>query len=91
MAELTIVVSGVLLVIGGVFALVACVGLVRLPDIYTRAHAASKAGTLGSGLILLALALHSEQLDVASRAIAGVVFLLLTAPVTDFQTFPPLF
>ena len=82
MPDLAIIVSGVLLVIGGGFALVACVGLMRLPDIYTRAHAASKAGTLGSGLILLALALESEQFDVASRAIAGVVFLLLTAPVS---------
>lgn len=82
MADLAVIVSGVVLVIGGVFALVACVGLVRLPDIYTRAHAASKAGTLGSGLMLLALAIESEQIDVASRAIAGVVFLLLTAPVS---------
>lgn len=81
MAELAYVAIGLVLVVGGIFALVACIGLVRFPDIYTRAHAASKAGTLGSGLMLLALALHSGQLDVASRAIAGVVFLLLTAPV----------
>lgn len=82
MDELTLVISGLLLVIGGAFALVACIGLVRFPDLYTRIHAASKAGTLGSGLILLALALESAQFDVATRALAGVVFLLLTAPVS---------
>lgn len=82
MDELTLVISGVLLVIGGAFALVACIGLVRFPDLYTRIHAASKAGTLGSGLILLALAVESAQFDVVTRALAGVVFLLLTAPVS---------
>lgn len=75
-------IAGVLLVIGGGFALIACIGLVRFPDLYTRIHAASKAGTLGSGLILVALALESEESEIITRALAGVVFLLLTAPVS---------
>ena len=82
MDELVIILAGLFLMIGGAFALVACVGLVRFPDLYTRIHAASKAGTLGSGLILLALALESGELDVVTRALAGIVFLLLTAPVS---------
>lgn len=76
------VIVGVMLLIGAFFALVASVGLVRLDDVYMRMHAASKAGTLGSGVLLLALAVDSQQLDVVTRAIAGVVFFLLTAPLS---------
>lgn len=72
-----------LLFIGACFALTASIGLLRLPDLYTRMHAASKAGTLGSGLSLLALAVYAFELSVASRAFAGIVFFLLTAPVSS--------
>jgi multicomponent Na+:H+ antiporter subunit G len=75
------IVAGVLILIGAGFALVAAIGILRLPDVYTRMHAASKAGTLGSGLMLLALAVLAGDFAVASRAIAGFVFFLLTAPV----------
>ena len=43
------VVAGILVIVGAFFALVAAVGLIRLPDVYSRMHAASKAGTVGSG------------------------------------------
>mgnify|MGYP001766652652 CR=1 FL=1 len=76
------VLVGLLLVVGAGFALIATIGLLRFPDVYTRMHAASKAGTLGSGVALIALALYSQELDVVTRAIAGVVFFLLTAPVS---------
>lgn len=73
--------TAVLVVTGGVFTLLAAVGVVRLPDVYTRMHAASKAGTVGSGLMLLAAGLHSLEGAVLARAVAGVAFFLLTAPV----------
>ena len=75
---------GIVLVIGSLFSLIAAIGLLRLKDVYMRMHAGSKAGTLGSGLMLIALAVHAvhaHQIDVITRAIAGVVFFLLTAPV----------
>lgn len=75
-------VTGILLVIGASFALVAAIGLLRFPDVYSRMHAASKAGTLGSGVMLIALAIHSQDLATAGRALAGVAFFLLTAPVS---------
>ena len=71
-----------LLLVGALFAVVAAVGLMRLPDLYTRMHAASKAGTLGSGVLLIALAIHDGTGGTASRALAGVVFFLLTAPIS---------
>lgn len=72
---------GLMLVVGAFFALVASIGLLRLPDVYMRMHAGSKAGTLGSGVMLLALAIYAGDLSIVTRAIAGIVFFLLTAPV----------
>jgi multicomponent Na+:H+ antiporter subunit G len=66
---------------GAFFALAAAIGVVRLPDLYSRMHAASKAGPVGSGLLLLSAGLYSGELAIFARAAAGVVFLLLTAPV----------
>lgn len=74
--------AGFLIVIGSVFTLAAAVGLIRLPDVYSRMHAASKAGTMGSGLMMIALALVSDDLATVTRALAGVVFFMLTAPVS---------
>jgi multicomponent Na+:H+ antiporter subunit G len=75
------IVTAVLLVAGAGFAFIAGLGVWRLPDVMMRMHASTKAGTLGVGLILLALAVHSGELGVVSRALAAIVFLLLTAPV----------
>ena len=74
-------IAGILVIIGAFFALVASVGLIRLPDIYSRMHAASKAGTVGSGLMMIALAVTSGDSGTAIRAIAGVFFFILTAPI----------
>jgi len=74
-------VTALLLVSGGAFACIAGLGLVRMPDVYIRMHAATKAGTLGTGLILAAVAVHFADAAVAIRALAAIVFLLITAPV----------
>ncbi len=75
-------VVGLLLIVGSAFALIAAIGILRLPDVYTRMHAASKAGTLGSGLVLIALGFHAADQGIVTRALAGVVFFLLTAPIS---------
>ena len=75
-------VAAVLVLIGSLFALTASIGLLRLPDFYTSMHAASKAGTLGSCVMLIALAVYADDLAVTLRALGGVVFFLLTAPVS---------
>lgn len=75
-------IAGLLVLGGAFFALVAALGLWRFPDIYSRMHAASKAGTLGSGLVLLALAVHAGDTATVTRALAAIVFFLLTAPIS---------
>lgn len=73
--------AALLMVTGAVFSLLAAIGVLRLPDLYTRMHAASKAGVVGAGLGLLALALASGEGSVILRAVLGILFLLLTTPV----------
>lgn len=80
--DLSIYAGCLLLLLGATFTLLAALGVLRLPDLYTRMHAASKAGAVGGGLILLAVALVSLEAAVALRAIVGVGFLLLTTPVS---------
>jgi multicomponent Na+:H+ antiporter subunit G len=73
--------AGVLLLLGAVFMTLAAVGLVRLPDVYTRMSASSKAATLGASFALLGAAVHFGTAAVAGRAVVIVAFLFLTAPV----------
>jgi multicomponent Na+:H+ antiporter subunit G len=70
-----------LILVGAFFSLVAALGILRMPDLLMRMHAATKAGTLGAGLMLLAAAVALADAGVAVRAGAAIVFLLLTAPV----------
>ncbi len=79
--EIVMYAGGIILLIGAGFTLLAAIGVLRLPDLYTRMHAASKAGAVGGGLILLAVALLSQDTAVALRALLGVIFLLITTPV----------
>ncbi|MFP3542378.1 monovalent cation/H(+) antiporter subunit G [Rhizobium sp. SIMBA_035] len=75
------IIVAVLVLAGAFFTLAAAIGVLRLPDVYCRMHAASKAGTVGASLLLLAAGVHSGDLSIFTRAVAGIAFLLLTAPV----------
>ena len=72
---------GLLVLLGGFFAMVAGIGILRLPDVLIRMHASTKAGTLGSGLILIAAALFFAETGVIAQVALTVLFLLLTAPI----------
>jgi multicomponent Na+:H+ antiporter subunit G len=77
----TEIVAGVLLLVGSGFVLVSAIGVIRFPDVYMRLHAATKAGTLGAGIVLAAAAVLFGALGVTVKAMVVFVFLLLTAPV----------
>ena len=76
------IIAQILVVIGVFFIFIAGIGIVRLPDLFLRMSASTKAATLGLGLILLGTALFFGELGVASRAIATLIFVLLTAPIS---------
>ena len=67
--------------IGAIFILVASVGIIRMPDFYLRLSVTVKASTLGVGFVLLSTVLYFGSLPVATKALAIVLFLLLTSPV----------
>jgi multicomponent Na+:H+ antiporter subunit G len=70
-----------LVLLGGFFCFVAGLGVLRLPDVLIRMHASTKAGTLGSGLIFIAVAVFFADTATITRAVATILFLLITAPV----------
>lgn len=73
--------AAVLMLVGVVTALLAALGLVRMPDVLTRMSATSKASTLAKMCVFLALALAFDELGVAARSLAAVAFVFLTAPL----------
>lgn len=74
--------AAILIVVGSLFCFIAALGIVRFPDVYTRLHAASKAGPLGAGLILVGAGLASGDGLVLVRCVIGLVFLILVAPIS---------
>jgi len=71
-----------LVVVGTTFIVLAAVGVLRMPDVYTRMHAATKLPTLAMGCMLLAVAVYFSEVGVAARAVLGIAFFLLTTPVS---------
>ena len=67
--------------LGSTFMLIAAIGLVRLPDLFTRMQAATKASTLGIVCMALAALWHFGAGAVGVPALLIVVFMFLTAPV----------
>lgn len=69
------------ILIGVFFMLVSSVGLLRLPDVYSRMHAATKATTFGMVGILAGTAINFDLLEVTAQTMLAIMFLFLTAPV----------
>jgi len=70
----------VFVTVGSFFLLVGTVGLLRLPDVYNRMHATSKATTLGASSIFLGGFVYFFPTGAATTSLVGIVFLFLTAP-----------
>lgn len=75
------ILAGILILIGSGFCFVAALGVVRLPDTLTRMHAATKAGTLGAGLLIIGGAVFYQELGFTLRAVTIIALVFLTAPV----------
>jgi multicomponent Na+:H+ antiporter subunit G len=69
--------------VGVVLCLLAGVGILRMPDVYTRMQASTKAGTLGIALIMAAVGLHFRDAVTGLQAALVIGFLFLTAPVAS--------
>jgi multicomponent Na+:H+ antiporter subunit G len=73
--------SAGLLVLGATLALLAAIGVLRMPDVFTRMQASTKASTLGLGCLLASLALRHPDVSFVMRAISLGAFMLLTSAV----------
>ncbi len=67
---------------GALFVALAAIGLLRMPDLYSRLHAASKAATLGVACLAVGVVLHFRDWSIGFRAIAFGLVLFLTAPIS---------
>ncbi|NPD16080.1 monovalent cation/H(+) antiporter subunit G [Xinfangfangia sp. D13-10-4-6] len=75
------VITGILALLAGGFALIAALGVLRFPDVLTRMHASSKVGSFAGALALLAAAVDIGTLSAATRAGFAILFIFLTAPI----------
>jgi len=75
------IIIATLLVLGGGFCFVAGLGVLRLPDIFIRLHASTKAGTLGVGLNVVAVILANQNSITIAKGIAIILFTMMTGPV----------
>jgi len=75
------VLTVILWVAGSAFALLAAVGVLRMPDVFTRMQASTKASTLGLGCLLVGAGLQLEDFGSFIRVTSIGAFVLLTTPV----------
>ena len=73
--------SALLVISGGFFLIVGGLGLVRLPDLFTRLHAAGVGDTLGVGLFVLGFMFLADLGSVTVKLLLVLLFILLTGPV----------
>lgn len=76
---------GVLLIfIGSIVSVISAIGIIRFPDIYSRAHAATKTTTLAVLLVLVGAFLYFwlAEMFISVRLLLGILFVFLTAPVS---------
>ena len=76
------ILTGLMWIVGSLFALLAAAGVLRMPDVFTRMQASTKASTLGLGCLLFGAALQLGDLASVIRLVSIGAFLLLTTPVS---------
>jgi multicomponent Na+:H+ antiporter subunit G len=74
------VIGYTLIVLGILFNIFGCVGLVRFPDVYNRLQASTKCVTLGTVLLLVGVAIANGTGAMAAKSIICAVFVLMTSP-----------
>ena len=76
--------SWAMLLGGSAFAMIGGLGMIRLPDVYTRMHAVGLTDTLGAGLILAGLMVQAGFTQVTVKLILILIFLLFTSPTSTY-------
>jgi multicomponent Na+:H+ antiporter subunit G len=83
--ELVLDVASWISVLTGIFFMVVgTIGIIRMPDVYTRLHAAGMTDTMGAGFLLLGMALQVAPGLITVRLIIVYAFLLFTSPIGTY-------
>jgi multicomponent Na+:H+ antiporter subunit G len=77
-------VSWLCLIAGSFFVITGGVGLLRLPDVYSRMHAAGMTDTLGAGLFIAGMAVQAGLTLVTVKLLMILVFILFTSPTATY-------
>jgi multicomponent Na+:H+ antiporter subunit G len=72
-----------LIILGSLFILVAAIGVVKLQDVYMRMHAITKAASLGTLLLLVAVIISFPTWIVIIEGLMIILFIIMTAPVAS--------
>ncbi len=83
MAAVVDIASWILLTVGGIFVFIGGVGVLRMPDLFTRMHAASVTDSMGPPLIIVGIMLQSGASLATVKLFAILVFLMLTSPTAS--------
>lgn len=78
------IISWILLSAGGVFVLIGGIGALRMPNLYTRMHAASVTDSMGAALVLLGVMVQAGLSLAAIKLGAILLFLLITSPTSSY-------
>ena len=78
------IVSWLLLSAGGLFVLVGGIGALRMPNLYTRMHAASVTDTMGAALVIAGIMLQAGLSLATIKLAAILLFLLITSPTSSY-------
>lgn len=72
-----------MILLASIVAVLSAIGMIRLPDVYTRSHAATKSATLSVLMCLVGAFIHFWLTDgyISIRLLLGVIFVFITAPV----------
>ena len=70
--------------LGALFALIASIGIFKMPDFYSRLSVTVKAATIGIGFILIAVSMYFVDFAVTTKSLAIILFLIMTSPIAGF-------
>ena len=83
MSEVLNVISWLSLAIGGIFCVIGAIGLLRMPDFFTRMHAASVIETLGAGLVLFGLIIQAGWTLIAVKLVMLFLLIFFASPTAS--------
>lgn len=84
-ALLTSILNGLswfFLIVGGIFSIIGAIGVLRLPDMFSRMHGAGMIDTMGAGMILIGLMFQAGLTIVSIKLFLIIAFLFFTSPTT---------